>query len=351
MTKHTAAGARSLQLSQSAARGLLLTAQGLLHPPQQTAVKPDLLRAIRRMGALQIDTIHVVARSPYFGLWSRLGAYEPSWLDDLLAEGALFEYWAHAACFLPIEDYPHYRKLMLEGLVGWRSGRDWLAEHEEEVAQLLERIRSGGPVRSADFTRADGRGGTWWDWKPEKLALEHLHNAGALMTARRHNFQRIYDVRERVLPDWNDSAAPSLDQAQRYFALIAVRALGVAPATWVPDYFRTSKKGILDLLEALVHEGGLLRVHVDGWDSPAYVHPDNQTIAELAAASALHSEVTTLLSPFDPIVWDRARARSLFNFDYTIECYTPAAKHRYGYFTLPLVHHGTLVGRVDAKAH
>ena len=339
-----------MQLTPAGARTVMLAAQGLLRPPREPATKEDVLDAIRRMGALQIDTISVVARSPYFVLWSRLGAYDPVWLDELLAEGSLFEYWSHAACFLPTEDWPLYRRLMLDGLKGDRH-RAWLDAHAEQAERLLAHIREHGPVRSADFVDARGRAGTWWDWKPEKIALECLHSTGELMIARRHGFQRVYDLRERVLPAWDDAQAPPLDETLRRLALKAVRALGVARAAWVPDYFRTAKKGAAALLETLAREGELLHVQVEGWNAPAYVHPDNRAVAEAAASESLQSDVTALLTPFDPIVWDRARARELFGFDYMIECYTPAPRRRYGYFTLPVLHRGALVGRLDAKAH
>ncbi len=338
-------------LSRTAARTLLLAAQGLLHPPQAAATKAAALGMIRQMGALQIDTIHIVARSPYLVLWSRLGDYDPVWLDELLVEGALFEYWSHAACLLPIEEYPFYRRLMLDGLKVHRTTEQWLREHPQETEQILERIRASGSVRSADFVRSDGRRGTWWDRKPEKQILELLHNTGALMTARRVNFQRIYDLRERVLPSWQDSSAPSLAETRRRLALQAVRALGVATAAFVPDYFRLPKAGMAALLESLAGEGALLRTRIEGWPGSAYVHPDNRAFAEAVASGLESADVTTLLSPFDPIVWDRARGRSLFDFDYTIECYTPAAKRRYGYFTLPILRRGELIGRLDPKAH
>jgi uncharacterized protein YcaQ len=343
----------NLSLSLDAARALHLAAQGLAQAPVAPATKAGVLGVIRRMGALQIDTIHVVARSPYLVLWSRLGSYDPAWLDELLAEGAIFEYWAHAACFLPTEDFPLYRRRMLDGLRrgGWRHSHDWLAAHADEIERLLSFVRANGPVRSADFERTDGRVGTWWDWKPEKLALEHLHNVGELMTARRHNFQRLYDLRERVLPTWDDARTATIDETLSGHALAAVRALGVTTAAWVPDYFRIPKTGSSALLSRLADEGALLQAQIDGMATPAYVHPDHLALAKAAAAGDLRSEVTTLLTPFDPIVWDRDRARALFDFDYTIECYTPAPKRRYGYFTLPILHRGALVGRLDPKAH
>jgi uncharacterized protein len=346
-------GEEPMGFSRTAARTLLLAAQGLDVPPERPAAKGDVLESVRRMGVLQIDSIAVVARSPYLVLWSRLGPYEPRWLDELLAEGALFEYWAHAASLIPIEDYGLYRRLMLEGS---EKTRAWFSAHPEEVRQVLAHVREGGPVRSAEFARADGRAGGWWEWKPEKRALEHLFAAGELMISRRDpNFHRVYDLRERVLeralPGWEDAHAPSYREVQRALALKAVRALGVTVARWVPDYFRTPKRGIAGLLEELADEGDLLRARIEAWEEPAYVHPDNARLAEAVVSGDLRPSLTTLLSPFDPVVWDRARAAELFGFEYRIEVYTPAARRRYGYYSLPVLHRGALIGRLDAKAH
>lgn len=339
-----------MELTPDAARALLLAAQGLAAPHPAPAVKADVLAAIRSMGLLQIDTIHIVARSPYLVLWSRLGAYDPSWLDQLLAEGALFEYWSHAACFLPIEDYALYRGAMLAQRSPAGRWGAWAEANREVTAQVLARVRDGGPVRSADFAR-EGRGGAWWDWKPEKIALELLFNQGYLMIARREGFQRIYDLQERVLPAWDDANLLPPEQVRRCHVLNSVRALGVAPARWVPDYYRLPKKGVAPLLEQLAAEGLLLRARVTGWDDPVYLHPANLALAERAAAGELKALRTTLLSPFDPVVWDRARALELYDFFYRIEVYTPAERRTYGYFTLPILHQGRVVGRLDPKAH
>jgi uncharacterized protein YcaQ len=339
-----------IEFSREAARALLLAAQGLGSLPERPATKDDVLGAIRRMGVLQIDSISVVARSPYLVLWSRIGAYDPIWLDELLAEGYLFEYWSHAACFIPTEDYGLYRRLMLDKT---DKTRTWMEAHPDALEHVMGHIREEGPVRSAEFARTDGKAGGWWEWKPEKRALEHLFAAGELMISRRENFHRVYDLRERVLanalPDWEDALAPTEREVRRALALKAVHALGAAVARWVPDYFRTPKRGAASLLEELADEGSLLRVAVE--DEPAYLHPDNAGLAEEVLSGGLRSSVTSLLSPFDPVVWDRARALELFDFDYKIEVYTPAAKRRYGYYSLSILHDGALVGRLDAKAH
>ncbi|HWQ83501.1 MAG TPA: crosslink repair DNA glycosylase YcaQ family protein, partial [Anaerolineales bacterium] len=195
-------------ISIAEARRIMLTAQGLAHglaqPPPRKAEKADVLAMIRRMNLLQIDTINVIARSPYLVLWSRLGDYPPAWVDELLEEGALFEYWAHALCFLPIEDFPLYRRRMLDGVRGWGDTDEWIRQHAGTVAMILQRIREEGGLRSADFKNDHHPAGGWWNWKEEKTALEVLFIRGDLMSARRQRFQRVYDLPERVLPGWED---------------------------------------------------------------------------------------------------------------------------------------------------
>lgn len=337
-------------ISLDTVRLMLVTMQGAAQPPAQPARKEDVLAAIRRMGTLQIDTIHVVARSPYLVLFSRLGHYNPAWLEELEAEGKLFEYWSHAACFLPIEDYPLYVSRM-EKHSNRYYGPEWLTEHQDTIERVMQVIRENGPVRSADFERTDGRKGAWWDWKVEKRVLEYLHTFGDLMIARREKFQRIYDLRERVLPDWDAARALPLDAAEDELTVRAVSRLGAAPARWAADYFRLPNQGMPARLKRLAEEGRLEPIAVEGSKEPWYIHPENRALLAEAAGGAIQPTYTTLLSPFDPLTWDRDRGRTLFNFDYTIECYTPAPKRRYGYFTLPILSSGQLIGRLDAKAH
>jgi hypothetical protein len=307
----------------------------------------DVLAAIRRMGVLQIDTIHVVARSPYLTLFSRLGDYDPRWLDELLAEKALFEWWAHAACFIPIEDYPLFRRLMLDKPRFWHSPQEWKTAHPEVVRRVIETIREKGETRSADFERSDGRSGGWWDWKVEKTTLEVLLDSGELMVARRQNFQRVYDLTSRVHPGWDDAAAPSLDEVYRRLLVKTARFLGVVRADWAADYYRLPKRECPPLLKELADKGELIPAEVEGWKLPAYLHPDTLSVLD----SDFTPSATAILSPFDPLIWHRARAREMFGFDYTIECYLPAAKRVYGYFTLPILWKDALVGRLEAKAH
>lgn len=341
-----------LSLTLNQARQLHLAAQGLGQARRKAASKQDVLDVIRAMGALQIDTISVVARSPYFVLWSRLGDYQMEWLDSLLEEGALFEYWAHEACFLPIEDFGLYRHRMLNPeAMGWKFNARWLRDNADAVKKLHEHVREFGPVRSADFERKDKGASGWWGWKPEKRSLEVLFTTGQLMIARRQSFQRVYDLTERVHPKWHDRHLPSLEQVQQRLLSKSVHALGIAKASWVADYFRCRKQVDAAHPEILLDSGELIACEVEGWTQPAYIHRDRLALAESAARGELKSTATVLLSPFDPVVWDRKRASELFGFDYVLECYTPAPKRRHGYFVLPILRRGVLVGRVDAKAH
>ncbi len=340
----------TLRLSANAARELVVAAQGLDRRPRTAPRKADVLECIRRMGALQIDTIHVVARSPYLVLWSRLGSYEPNWLDELLAEGRLFEYWAHEASFLPIEDYALFRHRMIDpGSLGWKYSHAWVDKNRAQVDHVLSVIRERGPARSADFERVDGKGGGWWGWKPEKRALEMLFSAGDLMVARREKFQRVYDLRERVHPSWDDARLPSVDASHRALILRTVAALGIVTARRIPDYYRLPRQTI-GLVPELIREGALIEVAVDGWKESGYIRAEDLEWVERGTAGQLRATLTTFLSPFDPLIWDRARAREVFDFDYRLECYTPAAKRRFGYYVLPILRRGRLIGRLDPKA-
>jgi uncharacterized protein len=340
-------------ISTQQARNLHLAVQGLLRPPRARATRARLVAAIARMRLLQIDTINVVARSPYLVLFSRIGAYELRWLDEALARGRLFECWAHEACFAPIEDFALHRSQLSARANHWayRHALRMHRDHRVAMDRLLAHVREHGAVKAADFERKEKGKGGWWGWKDEKRWLEAWFALGELMIARRENFQRVYDLRERVLGHVGPGAECDVENPAREFVLGSVRALGIAQARWIADYFRTGRKHKDDDLEALVASGDLIRVSVAGWEVPGYVHREHMALLQRARRGALRATYTTLLSPFDPVVWDRARARELFGFDYTLECYTPGHKRRYGYFVLPILSRGRLVGRLDAKAH
>ena len=346
-------------LGLASARALVLAAQGLLATPTKRAQKADVLAAIVRMGVLQIDTIHVVARSPYLVLFSRLGPYRASALDELLEEGKLFECWAHEACFAPMSSFAVLRRHQLERTGHWSSrhaGRTQ-ASHAREMGALLEKIRDGGAVKASDFADARGKGASsgFWEWKAEKRWLEAWFALGELMVARRERFQRVYDLTSRVLAragvGGDDAAMPSPEDARKTLTLEAIRALGVVRARHVNDYFRVPRRATDASLAPWVEEGVLQRVRVRGLEGDFYVHRANFGELARALTGELRATRTTLLSPFDPLVWDRERALEMFGLDYRLECYTPADKRVFGYYVLPILCKGKLVGRLDAKAY
>jgi uncharacterized protein len=353
----SSSGVKPIALAQ--ARALHLAAQGLLQSPRRRAQRDDVLATIQRMRLLQIDSIHVVARSPYLVLHARLGDYSPSWLEESLETGRIAECWAHEACFVTASDIGLHR--------AWRAqyeSNHWADRHAarardanlKEMHALLDRVRTSGPVRASDFERADRGVSGWWEWKPEKRWLEAWFASGELMVTKRERFQRVYDLAERVLAKLDppfDATVTALSQAElrKRFILDSVRALGITQARWIADYFRLKPAVDERELALLLADGQLLSVQVAGWDSPAYVHADHRALLEKAGDGRLRATHTALLSPFDPLIWDRTRLREMFGFDYSIECYVPAAKRRYGYYVLPILHRGRLIGRLDAKAH
>ncbi len=311
--------APTISLAEAAA--IAVAAQALDRQPSVPS-QADVLATIRRLGCIQIGTLHVVARSPYLVLWSQLGHYELRWLDELLyPDRQVFEYWAHAASIIPIEHWPLFRDAMLwygRGEIGWWI--EWRAQHAAVSASVLDEIRERGPLRAADSAAPPVHGsGGWWDWKPAKRALDALWSAGELMIERRVNFHRRYKLRERLLPGWDDSQLPTEDERRRRLTEIALQAMGIATARQLADYFRQKLAGLPQLLEAFVAEGIADRVQIGTWTAPAYVHR-----AAYRPQDMHRNTHTTLLSPFDNLICDRERTRALWGFDYTLECYVPS---------------------------
>ncbi|EFD5087592.1 TPA: YcaQ family DNA glycosylase [Escherichia coli] len=339
-------------LSLADARNLHLAAQGLLNKPRRRASLEDIPATISRMSLLQIDTINIVARSPYLVLFSRLGNYPAQWLDESLARGELMEYWAHEACFMPRSDFRLIRHRMLAPeKMGWKYKDAWMQEHEAEIAQLIQHIHDKGPVRSADFEHPRKGASGWWEWKPHKRHLEGLFTAGKVMVIERRNFQRVYDLTHRVMPDWDDERdLVSQTEAEIIMLDNSARSLGIFREQWLADYYRLKRPALAAWREARAEQQQIIAVHVEKLGN-LWLYADLLPLLERALAGKLTATHSAVLSPFDPVVWDRKRAEQLFDFSYRLECYTPAPKRQYGYFVLPLLHRGQLVGRMDAKMH
>ncbi len=339
-------------LTLSAARHLHLSAQGLLKKPRRRAKPTDILPAIQRMSLLQIDTINIVARSPYLVLFSRLGAYSPEWLDNALSNGELMEYWAHEACFLPRSDFALVRhRMRAPDKMGWKYRKEWMEQHAEEIKALTEHIQQNGPVRSADFEHPRKGASGWWEWKPHKRHLEGLFTAGEVMVIARRNFQRVYDLTHRVMPHWDDERDMlSQSAAEAIMLENSACSLGIFRPQWLADYYRLRQPALAPLLQEWQAQQRIIPVEVESLGA-MWLHSDLLPELELALAGKLTATHSAVLSPFDPVVWDRKRAEQFFDFSYRLECYTPAPKRQYGYFVLPLLHKGQLVGRMDAKMH
>lgn len=369
------ARSKALTLSRDEARALMLAAQGLLDPPLPTPGCDDARAVVERLGAVQVDTINVVRRSQYLVLWSRLGAYDDTLLDALLYPcRATMEYWSHAASIVPLNDYPYYRRDMLQAARHlYPSDHAWVRTHARTLDDTLRAVRERGPLASADFERAAmGRHAEAWDWfglKESRRALHVLWTTGELMVHSRRGGQKVYDVRERVLAEAyrarhvpRDSALPSLEQRLRHFVRRTVTALGVVTPAWLWDYFRlrayaSEVKGegamaTQRTAEALLNEQVAARravpVTVDGIAAPAFLA--RERLHDLARLRmGMQPSRTTLLSPFDNLLWDRTRARALFGYEVCFEAYVLPTKRRYGYYCLAILHHGQLVGRIDPK--
>jgi uncharacterized protein YcaQ len=354
-------------LSRDDARDIAVAAQLLdRRPPRprgDVAWKERLLATIEHLGCVQIDTISVVARSHETVLWSRLGPYDPRLLAVLHAEDrALFEYWAHAAAILPVGAFPYFRRAMAAYRARDLGEGAWAAENQELLDRVLTNVHTRGPIGSRDFDRASGprpEPWEWWGGKPERRALDHLWSRGDLAVIRREGFQRIFDLTERALPDQLAAPLPTEEEQRRWLVGRSMTALGIATPQWVADYFRTGGRAhvgpreVARELAAMADDGLVRKMVVDGWDEPVWLDVAQMPrLAQLQGTTGTtragaRATLTTLLSPFDNLVWHRGRTRALFDFGYRLESYTPAAARRYGYYTLPILHRGRLVGRID----
>jgi len=323
-------------------RRTIVAAQGFTGRYRR-ATESDVEAAIRRLTAVQLDSISTVDRAHRITLSSRIGAFDPEDVPKLLGAGRIFEYWAHEASLLPVELWPHFRTAM-DGSGHWGWHDRAFREHPELFEPVLERIRAEGPLGSRDF-EGSGGGGDMWNWKPAKMVLEALWDSGQLVIAGRRSFQRLYDLTERVIPTHVlDAPTPPEDETLRTFALLAVRARGALTEAAIREHWRLKggKARLHHHLAALVDEGRLREVEVDDGGAPFYVDAEH----ELGGAAA----APTLVSPFDNIVWDRPLLERVFGFRHVIEVYKREHERAYGYYVLPLLVGDRFVGRADLKS-
>ena len=338
----------SLSLSQ--ARRLALAAQGFNRQARATVKPARLNQLLEQLGVVQIDSVNAVVRSHYLPLFSRLGGYSSALLEQAAWSSgprrSLFEYWGHEASLLPLSLYPLLRWRMRRAAQGqgiYRELARFGREQQAVIQRVLQAVREQGALGAGALSTRAERAGPWWDWSAEKHALEWLFAAGQVTVAGRRGFERLYDLPERVLPA-ELLAAPELDEAeaQRQLLLRSAAALGVATEKDLRDYYRLDTADSQARLAELLEAGSLSRVQVEGWRQPAYYLAE-PTIPRKVNASAL-------LSPFDSLIWERARTERLFDFRYRLEIYTPAPKRVYGYYVLPFLHDERLPARVDLRA-
>jgi uncharacterized protein YcaQ len=341
---------RKISLTPAEARRIALAAQGFSQ--RRTRSRSSWRRvetAIEAMGVLQLDSVNVLVRSHYLPAFSRIGEYDRADLDArgfAATRRQFFEYWAHEASLLPLRLHPlmRWRMARAERLVGIYGGLAEFARSEHNyVAAVLDEITRRGPTAASDLDDPGERRGSWWGWHKGKSALEYLFWCGRVTSASRRGFERIYDLTERVLPSAILSLpTPTEDEAIRSLVAIASRALGVATETDIRDYFRLPVVETRRAIAELVEEGVLELMSVATWRQQALLAVD--------AARPARVDATALLSPFDPLVWNRSRTERIFGFHYRIELYTPPAKRRYGYYVLPFLENGRLTARLDLKA-
>jgi uncharacterized protein YcaQ len=338
----------TLDLSAADARGIAIAAQGLATPRPARVDRRALAKLVARLAVVQIDSVNVLARAHYLPAFSRLGAYDVAALDRMAytSPRVLFEYWGHMASLLPVDCHP---------LLRWRMARAadhaWghvrrMARRRQVIASVLAQVTERGPIAAGDIDVGKRGKSGWWEWSDAKRAVEWLFYTGEVTTATRRGFERLYDLPARVLPAGVLAAAtPAEPDAVRELVARSARALGVATVHDLRDYFRLPVALASAAIRELVDAGVLVAARVDGWDAPAYLHRD-----AASAAPAIATDRAALVSPFDSLVWARARTERLFGMRYRIEIYTPAHKRVHGYYVLPMLLGDRLVARVDLKA-
>jgi uncharacterized protein YcaQ len=343
-----------------AVAALFLERQHLRRPRRGAFSASRVVRLAADTGGVQIDSINVIDRAHYLTVWSRFGAYDKAAFDRLVyGRRALFEYWAHAACLVATEHFVCWRRAMLDYHTRSRGWARWLKKNRRTLAAVEEAIREGGPRGSGDFAHRRPRGKAgWWNWKPTTHALDYLWMSGRTLVDSRRHFQKRFDLAERVMPDALAQTPLDIGGFQRWHLRQSLHALGAATETDLGMYLTFPRVGARERrrwLQRLLDTGEVREIEVEeaADTSPGRWYALAEDLPALAAAARRRqaSAGSTLLSPFDSFLWHRERTHRLFGFRYTIEVYTPGPKRTHGYYLLPILHDGQLIGRIDPKVH
>ncbi|HZV68203.1 MAG TPA: crosslink repair DNA glycosylase YcaQ family protein [Saprospiraceae bacterium] len=330
----------SESISNAQARRIILSAQGLTKSNPFGAGLNAVIKAVNQLGYVQLDTISVVERAHHHILWSRIPGYEADQLEKAqYNKRKIFEYWSHAAAYLPMQEY----RFSIPVMNAFRNKEDrWPATSKADMKKVLKRIREEGPLMSRHF-ESDHKSGNWWDWKPAKRALQRLFLEGELMVSHREGFQRVYDLPENIIPSEIDTSTPTLSEYYSHLIKTTLRAQGIAAPKEIFHLRKSDTKIFTSVFHQLQEENIIVPVKVDGQKNyftlPKYL---NQNIRL--------PEKMMFLSPFDNLIIWRKRLKDIFGFDYTLECYIPSGKRTYGYFCLPVLYKDQFIGRIDLKA-
>ena len=339
-----------------AVTALFLQRQHLARPRALTLTAHRLARFVEDVGGLQLDSINVLERAHYLTVWSRFGPYDRAWLDRIVyRRRLLFEYWAHAACLVPTTMLPWWRRAMLDYRLRHTGWSRWLRRNAKVLDRVKAAVLANGPMAQGDFEgrRPAGAAG-WWSWRPVQHALHYLWMTGALTVHSRQHFQKRFDLLERAIPDSLGGAAVSSEDFQRWHIERSLHAMGAATELDLTHYLTFPRLGPgprRAALRAMIEGGEVTALEIEGRPGRWLALTRDLPALARARRAPTPSRGTTLLSPFDSPLWYRDRVARLFGFDYRIEVYTPGHKRVHGYYTLPILHHGHLIGRVDAKRH
>lgn len=334
-------------LDKSQAARIALSAQGLIPGGSFGKGKAGTLSSIQHLGYLQLDTLAVVTRAHHHTLWTRADAYAEKFLGELMLEKKIFEYWSHAAAYLPMDDF----RFSLVRKNEFRKGRaHWFARDKKMHRYVRDKIKSEGALQAKDF-EAERKHGSWFDWKPAKIALEQLFQDGTLMVSERKGFQKVYDLTERVLPVDVDTTLPSREEFADYLIRSTLRAHGLATHKDITHLQKGMRQVVEKQLKKLLKEGEIVPVNVEGVKEDYFILPDTLHTVNTVKPKIISAPKASILSPFDNLVIRRERLQKLFAYDYQLECYLPEHKRKFGYFCLPVLYNNEFVAKFDPKAN
>lgn len=332
------------ELALSQLRFLTLESQGLTKPYPFGKGKDAVLKTVEHLGYLQIDTLSIVERAHHHTLWTRIPDYQTAYLDELVEERKVFEYWFHAASYLPMKDF----RFVLPQMLNVKQSETHYYNADPKVMKyVLDTIRAEGPKKARDFENETKRAGSWWSWKPTKIALERLFLQGDLMISRRNGMQKTYDLTENVLPKSINTTLPTDLEFAEYLVKTYLNAYGFTTVKQI-THLKTGeliRRNVDKVLKSMLQARTIQLINIEN-RPPVFVYKDLLEKSLNRTASSIR-----LLSPFDNSIIHRDRVKQFFDFDYKIECYTPKEKRQFGYFCLPILFGDTFIGRVDCKAH